>query len=188
MEKVWGGLPFLCTKENGLHIMKERGGCYVETMQKDVFAIFGRASAAGIGAGDTACLYPSLWSSLSGAVADMRRWMAPMEPINLPQTKKSRSFHWKRMAFGIRRKLDCACYFVGTHTSCANINRFDVAVSFNDFYFFYIGFPFSICSSGYLGTFDTDSMTCNLAFLTNCTFSHLSHLLQTCLCDITKIF
>ena len=105
-----------------------------------------------------------------------------------PRTKKSRSFHQKRMAFNIRWKLDCTCDFVGTHASCANINRFDVAVVFNDFYFFYIGFPFSIRTSGYLGTFDTDSMTCNLAFFTNCTFSHLSHLLQTCLCDITKIF
>ena len=56
----------------------------METMQKDVFARFGRASAADTGAGDTACLYPSLWSPLSGAAAGMRRWMAPMEPINLP--------------------------------------------------------------------------------------------------------
>ena len=96
-----------------------------------------------------------------------------------PHTKKSRSFHQKRMAFNIRWKLDCTCDFVGTHASCANINRFDVAVVFNDFYFLYVGFPFSIRTSGYLGTFDTDSMTCNLAFFTNCTFSHLSHLLQT---------
>ena len=49
--------------------------------------------------------------------------------------EKKPFFSMKRMAFSIRWKLDCTCDFVGTHASCANINRFDVAVSFNDFYF-----------------------------------------------------
>ena len=39
------------------------------------------------------------------------------------------------MAFIIRLELDCACNLVGTHTSCANVNRFYIAVVFNDFYF-----------------------------------------------------
>ena len=60
----------------------------METMQKDVFARFGRASAADTGAGDTACLYPSLWSPLSGAAAGMRRRLALVEPIKIDANKK----------------------------------------------------------------------------------------------------
>lgn len=69
---------------------------------------------------------------------------------------------------------DCACNLIGAHTSCANINRFDITVIFNDFYLLYIGFPFSICASAHLGTLDANSMTSNLVLLTNFTLRHLS--------------
>lgn len=94
----------------------------------------------------------------------------PKSAIN----EKKPFFSKEKNGFYHSSELDCTCDFVGTHTSCANVNRFYVAVVFNDFYFLYVGFPFSIRTSTYLGTFDTDSMTCNLAFFTNCTFSHLS--------------
>ena len=78
------------------------------------------------------------------------------------------------MAFIIRLELDCACNLVGTHTSCANVNRFYIAVVFNDFNLLYVGFPFSIRTSTYLGTFNTDSMTCIWPF------SQIAHLAIVC--------
>lgn len=92
--------------------------------------------------------------------------------------KKAVLFIRKRMAFIIRLELDCTCNFVGTHASCANVNRFYVTVVFNDFYFLYVGFPFSIRTSTNLATVNTDSMTFDLAFFTNFTFSHCLHLLN----------
>lgn len=76
------------------------------------------------------------------------------------------------------RQSDGTCNFVGTHTSCANVNRFDIAVCFCNFNLFYVGFPFSIRASTNLTTVDTNSMAFHLALLTNFTFSHFLHLLS----------
>ena len=68
--------------------------------------------------------------------------------------------------------------FVGTHASCANVDRFYIAVIFHDFDFLYIGFPFSVRTSTNLTTVNADSMTFDLAFFTNFTSSHCLHLLH----------
>ena len=81
------------------------------------------------------------------------------------------------MAF-VLWKSDCARNLVGTHTSCANVNRSYTAVVFNDFDFLYVGFPFSIRTSTNLTTVNTNSMASNLALLANFTSSHFLHLLS----------
>lgn len=82
-----------------------------------------------------------------------------------------------RMAF-ILRKSDRAGNLIGTHASCANVNRFYIAVVFDNFNLFYIGFPFSIRTSTNLTTVNTNSMASNLALLANFTSSHFLHLLS----------
>ena len=74
--------------------------------------------------------------------------------------------------------LDCTSDFIGTHTSCANVDGFYISIIFNDFYFLYVGFPFSVCTSTNLTTVNADSMTFDLAFFTNFTSSHCLHLLK----------
>ena len=75
-------------------------------------------------------------------------------------------------------KSDRTSDFIGTHASCANVDRFYIAVIFHDFDFLYIGFPFSVRTSTNLTTVNADSMTFDLAFFTNFTSSHCLHLLH----------
>ena len=67
--------------------------------------------------------------------------------------------------------LNCSCDFIGTHTSCADINRFYSSV-FNNFHLFYIRIPFSVCTSTNLTTVNTNSVASDWAFFTNLTFRH----------------
>jgi hypothetical protein len=58
----------------------------------------------------------------------------------------------------------------------------------NNFYFFDIRFPSSVCSSRYLATSDAYSMTGTNAFLTNIAFCHFSRTsLKNVLRKSTKI-
>ncbi len=182
---------FCCTFFELLNRNKQRGCRNAEKMQWRADQMAGRGNIDRHRCRDVSGMPASEVCIFDRGIADRGGDLAHQpEPtmLNIHKTKKSRSFHGKRMAFIIRLELDCACNLVGTHASCANVNRFDVTVVFNDFHFLYVGFPFSIRTSTNLGTFNADSMTCHLAFFTNCTFSHCLHLLKPCLCDITKIF